>query len=146
MHSAVDFRCVMVVVAHESQLPEMNSCAQGNAAWLWHFPLDEYRHRANIAAALPFCCRRTEQATFDGAGRASEELPRHRLQTHSKTAPLAHKRESARSLVVAAADGEALGRSQGGLSTKVRLAVDGRGRPLAVLLTHRVRKVIIRSC
>jgi transposase len=36
---------------------------------------------------------------------------------------------------VAAADGEALGRSRGGLSTKIHLAVDGRGRPLAVLLT-----------
>ena len=32
-------------------------------------------------------------------------------------------------------DGEALGRSRGGLSTKIHLAVDGRGRPLAVLLT-----------
>jgi transposase len=36
---------------------------------------------------------------------------------------------------VAAADGEALGRSRGGLSTKIHLAVDGRGRPLSVLLT-----------
>ena len=31
--------------------------------------------------------------------------------------------------------GEALGRSRGGLSTKIHLAVDGRGRPLSVLLT-----------
>ncbi|MFJ9417787.1 IS5 family transposase [Streptomyces sp. NPDC101227] len=31
--------------------------------------------------------------------------------------------------------GEALGRSRGGLSTKVHLAVDGRGRPLSILLT-----------
>lgn len=36
---------------------------------------------------------------------------------------------------MAAADGEALGRSRGGLSTKIHLAVDGRGRPLSVLLT-----------
>jgi transposase len=36
---------------------------------------------------------------------------------------------------VAAQDGEALGRSRGGLSTKIHLAVDGRGRPLSVLLT-----------
>lgn len=31
--------------------------------------------------------------------------------------------------------GEALGRSRGGLSSKLHLAVEGRGRPLAVLLT-----------
>lgn len=31
--------------------------------------------------------------------------------------------------------GEALGRSRGGLSTKIHLAVDGRGRPLSVLLS-----------
>lgn len=36
---------------------------------------------------------------------------------------------------MAATDGEALGRSRGGLSTKIHLAVDGRGRPLSVLLT-----------
>jgi transposase len=36
---------------------------------------------------------------------------------------------------VAAADGEALGRSRGGLSTKIHLAVDRRGRPLSILLT-----------
>lgn len=34
-----------------------------------------------------------------------------------------------------AQDGEALGRSRGGLSTKIHLAVDGRGRPLSILLT-----------
>jgi DDE family transposase len=31
--------------------------------------------------------------------------------------------------------GEALGRSRGGLSTKIHLAVDGRGRPLAVMIS-----------
>ena len=31
--------------------------------------------------------------------------------------------------------GEALGRSRGGLSTKIHLAVDGHGRPLSVLLS-----------
>jgi transposase len=36
---------------------------------------------------------------------------------------------------VAATDGEALGRSRGGLSTKIHLAVDGRGRPLSIVLT-----------
>jgi transposase len=36
---------------------------------------------------------------------------------------------------VAAADGEALGRSRGGLRTKIHLAVDRRGRPLSILLT-----------
>jgi transposase len=38
-------------------------------------------------------------------------------------------------VAIPAADGEALGRSRGGLSTKIHLAVDGRGRPLSVLLT-----------
>jgi transposase len=36
---------------------------------------------------------------------------------------------------VAAQDGEAIGRSRGGLTTKIHLAVDGRGRPLSILLT-----------
>ncbi|MFD4190877.1 IS5 family transposase [Amycolatopsis thermoflava] len=34
-----------------------------------------------------------------------------------------------------AVDGEGLGRSRGGLSTKIHLAVDGRGLPLRMLLT-----------
>jgi hypothetical protein len=34
-----------------------------------------------------------------------------------------------------AVEGEGLGRSRGGLSTKIHLAVDRRGRPLCVLLT-----------
>jgi transposase len=38
-------------------------------------------------------------------------------------------------LAVAATGGEALGRSRGGLSTKIHLAVDGRGRPLSLVLT-----------
>ena len=36
---------------------------------------------------------------------------------------------------MAAQDGEALGRSRGGVSTKIHLAVDGRGRPLSIILT-----------
>jgi transposase len=32
-------------------------------------------------------------------------------------------------------DGEALGRSRGGLTTKIHVAVDGRGRPLSIVLT-----------
>jgi transposase len=32
-------------------------------------------------------------------------------------------------------DGEALGRSRGGLTSKIHLAVDGRGLPMSVLLT-----------
>jgi hypothetical protein len=36
---------------------------------------------------------------------------------------------------VALTEGEALGWSRGGHGTKVHLAVDGRGRPLSVLLT-----------
>lgn len=38
-------------------------------------------------------------------------------------------------MTVSAAAGEAIGRSRGGLSTKIHLAVDGRGRPLSILLT-----------
>ena len=34
-----------------------------------------------------------------------------------------------------AVDGEGLGRSRGGLSTKVHLAVDGRGLPMSTLIT-----------
>ena len=34
-----------------------------------------------------------------------------------------------------AASGQALGRSGGGLTTKIHLAVDGRGLPLSVVLT-----------
>lgn len=34
-----------------------------------------------------------------------------------------------------ATEGEALGRSQGGFSTKVHLRADGRGRPITVVLT-----------
>lgn len=34
-----------------------------------------------------------------------------------------------------AVDGEALGRSRGGLSSKIHLAVDGRGLPMSVILT-----------
>ena len=45
------------------------------------------------------------------------------------------KRGSAGGIAVSAQDGEALGRSRGGLTTKIHLAVDGRGRPLSVLLT-----------
>ena len=46
--------------------------------------------------------------------------------------PASGKAAAARVAVTA---GEALGRSRGGLSTKIHLAVDGRGRPLAVLLS-----------
>jgi hypothetical protein len=42
---------------------------------------------------------------------------------------------SAGGIAIPAQDGEALGRSRGGLTTKIHLAVDGRGRTLAVLLT-----------
>lgn len=38
---------------------------------------------------------------------------------------------------VGAQIGEAIGRSRGGLSTKIHLAVDGPGRPLSILLTPR---------
>ena len=34
-----------------------------------------------------------------------------------------------------AVDGEALGRSRGGLTSKIHLAVDGRGLPMSILLT-----------
>jgi hypothetical protein len=42
---------------------------------------------------------------------------------------------SAGGIAIPVQDGEALGRSRGGLTTKVHLAVDGRGRPLSVLPT-----------
>jgi transposase len=45
------------------------------------------------------------------------------------------KRGSAGGIAVEAQDGEALGRSRGGLTTKIHIAVDGKGRPLSVLLT-----------
>jgi transposase len=35
-----------------------------------------------------------------------------------------------------AVDGEALGRSRGGLTSKIHLAVDGRGLPMSVILTE----------
>jgi transposase len=38
-------------------------------------------------------------------------------------------------LAVTALEGEALGRSRGGLTSKIHLAVDGRGRPLSILVT-----------
>jgi transposase len=34
-----------------------------------------------------------------------------------------------------AVDGEGLGRSRGGLTSKIHLAVDGRGRPMSILVT-----------
>lgn len=37
--------------------------------------------------------------------------------------------------MVHALDGEAIGRSRGGLTCKIHLAADGRGRPLAIRLT-----------
>ncbi|MGS2811512.1 IS5 family transposase [Nocardia sp. MW-W600-9] len=50
----------------------------------------------------------------------------HAAGARKKGAPPAH---------AFAVDGEALGRSRGGLSTKIHLAVDGRGLPMRVLLT-----------
>jgi transposase len=38
-------------------------------------------------------------------------------------------------LAIEPVDGEALGRSRGGLTSKIHLAVDGRGRPLSILIT-----------
>ena len=34
-----------------------------------------------------------------------------------------------------AVEGEALGRSRGGLTSKIHLAVDGRGLPMSIILT-----------
>ena len=42
-------------------------------------------------------------------------------------------------------DGECLGRSRGGLSTKLHLAVDGRGLPMSVILTP-ARTATTPSC
>jgi transposase len=50
-------------------------------------------------------------------------------------APALSRRPEKGGALVPAQAGEAIGRSRGGLSTKVHLAADGRGRPLAVLLS-----------
>jgi transposase len=47
----------------------------------------------------------------------------------------AEKRGCSPPVEALAIDGEALGRSRGGLTSKLHLAVDGRGLPMAVLLT-----------
>ncbi|UQS23127.1 IS5 family transposase [Amycolatopsis thermalba] len=47
----------------------------------------------------------------------------------------ARKKGAAPGVEALAVDGEGLGRSRGGLSTKIHLAVDGRGLPMRVLLT-----------
>ena len=51
--------------------------------------------------------------------------------------PLAPAREGSPTspATAGAQDGEAIGRSRGGLSTKIHLEADGRGRPLSILLT-----------
>ena len=53
----------------------------------------------------------------------------------SPGAPALSGRPEKGGALVPAQPGEAIGRSRGGLSTKVHLAAGGRGRPLAVLLS-----------
>lgn len=57
----------------------------------------------------------------------------HRL--HDRSGSSTRGRGPEKGGAVPAVAGEAIGRSRGGLTTKVHLAVDGRGRPLAVVLT-----------
>ncbi|MDG4820523.1 IS5 family transposase [Asanoa sp. WMMD1127] len=57
------------------------------------------------------------------------------VRAHQHAAGARKKGDLPGGVAIPAADGEALGRSRGGLSTKIHLAVDGRGRPLSVLLT-----------
>src|SRR4051794_20063905 len=64
--------------------------------------------------------------------------PQHRL--HRGPGPPARRRGPEKggcqpAIEAIAVDGEGIGRSRGGLSSKIHLAVDGRGMPMSVILT-----------
>ncbi|THA22783.1 IS4/IS5 family transposase, partial [Streptomyces sp. A1547] len=89
----------------------------------------------------PLCHRRRVHpgpATDPGPGRCRR---RHRLagpdRLHYRPRPPARRRHRPKrgKHRTDEPDDHALGRSRGGLTTKIHLACDGRGRPLAVLLT-----------
>lgn len=57
------------------------------------------------------------------------------VRAHQHPAGARKKRGCAGDIEALALDGEGLGRSRGGLSTKIHLAVDGRGLPMRFLIT-----------
>ena len=81
-------------------------------------------------------CPRPDQSGRGGRGRAGGERGRHGRAGSPARCGSTHKAESQRSKKgLGHSLEEALGRSRGGLSTKVHLACDGKGRPLSVVLT-----------
>ncbi len=79
---------------------------------------------------------RADEVGRRGRGRVAGERGQH----HGARTPACRRRPSqaesgGRKKGVAHPEDEALGRSRGGLSTKVHLSCDGRGRPLSVVLT-----------
>ena len=71
-------------------------------------------------------------------GRAGGVDLQHRLQQGPGPSALSRGPEKgacAPAVEALAVDGEALGRSRGGLTRKIHLEVDGRGRPMSVILT-----------
>ncbi|WP_420169788.1 IS5 family transposase [Streptomyces violaceoruber] len=59
----------------------------------------------------------------------------HRGRLHDRASPPARRRGPSKGALAGEPDHHALGRSRGGLSTKIHLAADGRCRPLAFVLT-----------
>lgn len=57
------------------------------------------------------------------------------VRAHQHSAGARKKRGCTPAVEALAVDGECLGRSRGGLSSKIHLAVDGRGMPMSVVLT-----------
>ncbi|MGJ5827199.1 transposase [Streptomyces ossamyceticus] len=89
----------------------------------------------------PLCpgrCVHPGPAADPGPGRRSQ---RHRLagpdRLHHRPRPLARRRHRPKrgNHHSDEPDDHTLGRSRGGLTTKIHLACDGKGRPLAILLT-----------
>ena len=81
-------------------------------------------------------CPRPDQSGRGGRGRVGGERGRHGRAGSPARCGSTHKAESQRSKKgLGHSLEEALGRSRGGLSTKVHLACDGKGRPLSVVLT-----------
>lgn len=59
----------------------------------------------------------------------------HQRRFDGRAGPSARGRSEKKGGAVPATAAEAIGRSRGGLSTKIHLAVDRRGRPLSIVLT-----------
>ncbi len=97
-------------------------------------PIPARKGHARVLMAGP------SSAPGAGVGRRPAGRMGHQRGLQRRACPSARrwstqKGGSAGGIAIPAADGEALGRSRGGLTTKIHPAVDGRGRPLAVLLT-----------